>query len=118
MLNAKDRLDRRVVREAERPAILAQLAGLGSPPSRWLDGLEPAGQKVVDRIRRGGANEVESSGQLLEDHAVVGAQVEVAAEDQRRTRSPFDRCLGRLAELLLGEGAGGAGVEVGHAEPA
>jgi hypothetical protein len=107
-----------VVGEAQRAAVEAQLAILGGPWRRWRDDTEPAGEQVVDRARAGGTGKVETVAQLLEDPWVLSrAQVEVAAEEQRRIASPPDRGLRRPQDVGGSElGPIVCRVQVGDAE--
>jgi hypothetical protein len=83
-----------VVGEAEPQALPGKLPPLRRPGAWRLDGLEFAGEQVVDRAGVGETIEFEAFVQRLEGIGVLGgSQVEVAAEEQRRVPCPLGRGL-------------------------
>ena len=105
-----------MVGKTDRESIRRDLAVFGGPRPRRLDDLDAAGEKVVDGARCGGAAQVEALGELVEDADLVGAEVEVAAEDERAIAGPGNGPLGRGPDLLRRECANRARVEVRHAD--
>src|SRR5438093_839526 len=85
-------------------------------------GEDPHNLKIVNRngfeFRVGRAAKAEALGQLREEVGAAGAHVDIPAEEERSVPRPFDRDLGRRQDLLGGQAAVGAGVEVAHREPA
>jgi len=112
------RFHRGVIGESQGQTVATDLAPLGRPAPRPLDDLEVAREQVVDRVGGGWRTEAEPLEQLGEDgRALIRPQVEVAAEEQRRTAGPLVCGDGGAHHVLGGElGPVGAGVEVGDAE--
>src|SRR3982751_6090847 len=96
LCDGESRLHRRVVGEPQGAAVERQLAALGGPPGRRLEGLQAAG---------GGGGDAEVLAQADEDRRVLGRpQVEVAAEDQRRPAGELGGGAGAAEDVLGGEG--------------
>jgi hypothetical protein len=95
-------LHRCMVGEPQRPSVELQLALLGGPGPRRLHDLEVVAEDVVDRVGAGRrAPEAELVAQPLEDARLLdGAEIEIAAEDQRRARRPLERRPRRLGHVF------------------
>ncbi len=93
-----------MVGESQGAVARRQLAVLRRPGLRARDGLEAAPEQVVDRSRARGPGQAEAALQLREDVGVLaGAQVEVAAEEQRRLAGPVDGRGSRAQDIGGGE---------------
>src|SRR5438067_394953 len=100
-----------MVGQPDAQVALPDLALLGRGRARCLNYLEPASEQMVDRAR-GRRPQAVASLELGEDGAVLRADVQVTAEDERRVRRPLDRPLRRGGDLRLSEVVRAAGVEV------
>lgn len=96
---------------------MGTLASLGGPRRRRGDHLQSAREQVVDCPWGGRAGEAELRLEALESAGILGrAQVEIAAEEQRRVPRPLGR--GRCgAKHVSGREFGPVvgGVQVGYA---
>ncbi len=107
-----------MVGEPQRTALGGQLTLLGGPGRGDFGDVETAREQVVDRPRTGASGKAETAPQFFEDAGVLtGAQVEVAAEEQRRIAGPSDRGLRRQQDVGGSElGPVVCRVQVGNAE--
>jgi hypothetical protein len=107
-----------VIGESQSTAVLIHLAPLGNPLSRCLDHFETSHEDVIDRVGRGRGDQAEALAQLGEDlWVLLGSQVEVAAEDQRRVARPVASGLRGAQHVLARQlGAVVGRVQVGDAE--
>ena len=89
-----------MVGESHREPVLAHLAPLRRPRSGRLCDLEPPDEQVVEQSLRRRAEPV-AVGEVPEQVGLIGAEIEVAAEQQWRVAGPLGGVLGGLFNALL-----------------
>jgi len=92
-----------VVGEPDRELPGRDLAARRRPRVGTGGALEAANQQVVERVGGGRGSEPEAALELGVDGRVARAQVEIAAEDERRRAGPLVRVRGPGEQLLLGQ---------------